>query len=458
VCRASYTTATLALPVLIIICSATARCLTANQAMVPDLHSCHYSNQIYDSDASAMRQRVPTHFTLMSSRYVDLVQAARGYHCSGTATVSFNGHDYIQTAMGDDPGIPVLIPMIASLTGLPLADTFDLTTFAVVALGILIGFAGFWRLYPHQQVRWAAAAVFLCLGLLEAKVADFYIFQVSPLMAGIPWILHFGLSCKTFALNMCAALLAFCCSWFSFARTGTTLICLAFLIPLFACRYRVQRIFPPLLLIILACVPAQLVKQYLITHRDIVLARLGETATSVNSHMIWHSIYVGLAFIPNSEVPQFNDAVAANKVRSIDPAVLYTSAKYELILRRELFGIARHRPMLLIENLAAKTGIIAVLASILLLPARRFLFADREVFWLDSAFVAAMVVSAMNAILVIPKLAYLLTFFCLTCLYSLVKVGGALSSGHGAGHPVFGNNRLDRLAILPREWRKKVFR
>jgi hypothetical protein len=142
--------------------------------------------------------------------------------------------------------------------------------------------------------------------------------------------------------------------------------------------------------------------------------------------VIWHSIYVGLAFIPNSEVPQFNDAVASNKVRSIDPAVPYTSAKYELILRREVFGIARHRPMLLIENLAAKTGIVALMALILLFPARRFLFADREVFWLDSAFVSAMGVGAMNAILVVPKPPYLLTFFCLTCLYSFVKVCGAL--------------------------------
>jgi hypothetical protein len=180
-----------------------------------------------------------------------------------------------------------------------------------------------------------------------------------------------------------------------------------------------------LLLIILACVPSQFFKQYLITHRDTVLARLGETATSVSSHVIWHAIYVGLAFIPNSEVPQFNDAVASNKVRSIDPAVPYLSAKYEFILRREVFSIARHRPILLIENLAAKAGIVALLALILLFPARQFVFADREVFWLDSAFVLAIGVSAMNVILVAPKAAYLLTFFCLTCLYSLIKVCGA---------------------------------
>ena len=130
-------------------------------------------------------------------------------------------------------------------------------------------------------------------------MADFYIFQVSPLMAGIPWLLHFGLTCRIFALNVGAALLAFACAWCSLVRTGTTVICVAFLIPLFVCRFRFQRIFFPLLLIIFACGPSQVFKRYLIAHRDHVLARLGESATAVDSHPIWHSIYAGLGFIPN---------------------------------------------------------------------------------------------------------------------------------------------------------------
>jgi len=59
---------------------------------------------------------------------------------------------------------------------------------------------------------------------------------------------------------------------------------------------------------------------------------------------------------------------------------------------------------------------------ILLFPSRRFLFAEREVLWLDAAFVLAIGLSAMNAILVYPKSAYLLTFLCLTFLYSSIKL------------------------------------
>ena len=101
----------------------------------------------------------------------------------GTATVAFNGHNYMQAGRGDDPGVAELIPIISSLTGTSLAETFDLTALAVVSLGIVIGYAGFWCLYPTRRVRSAGIAIFLSLGLVEATVADVYIFQVSPLIA-----------------------------------------------------------------------------------------------------------------------------------------------------------------------------------------------------------------------------------------------------------------------------------
>ena len=111
------------------------------------------------------------------------------------------------------------------------------------------------------------------------------------------------------------------------------------------------------------------------------------------------------------------------------------SEEYELILRREVLSIAKHRPMLLLENLAAKTGILALMALILLFPARRLLFAQREVLWMDAAFVLAIAVSAMNVILAAPKPPYLLTFFCLTCLYSSIKLGRAFSVEAEAQRP-----------------------
>jgi hypothetical protein len=434
------TTAKIAISILMMIGEATPWGFAQSRPRAPDLHYCRYSDQVYNSDDSLMRQKAPTHFRLMTSRYVQIVEAARGRDCTGTAAVAFNGHDYTQAGKSDDPGLAQLIPNISSFLGISLERTFDLSAFAVISLGLLIGYAGFWRLYPDRHLRWAGAAVFLCLGLVEAKVADVYIFQTSPLIAGIPWVLYFALRRRFFALYLSAALLAFCCAWCSLVRIGTIPICMVFLVTLFTGRCRIQQMLLPVLLIVLACLPSMIVERHLIARRDALLASLGGTATAVNKHPVWHSIYTGLGFVPNSEVRAVSDSVGMEKVRSIDPTVRYTSPEYEAILRREVLRLAKQKPMLLVENLAAKTGIVLLCVLILLFPARRLLFAEREVLWLDAAFVLAIGLSAMNVILVVPKVPYMLTFCCLTLLYSSVKLCRRrfLSTGSSTGNQSVG--------------------
>jgi hypothetical protein len=391
---------------------------------VPDPEACRYSDHTYDDDALLMQRHPPTHFRLMPSRYVQMMQAARGRHCTGTVTIGFTGHNYVQGAITDDPGISWLIATLSALTGLSVANTFDSVVFTVIVSAILFGFAGFCRMYPDRRARVLGGAMFLCLGLAQAKLADVYIFQSAPLVAGIPWVIHFAFRRDSLALSLTAAVLAFVCSWCALVRIGTDLVCLAFLITLFVCRRRVQNAFLPVILIILSCVPALIFTHFMIARRDATLAGLGKAAPAVNRHTVWHSIYIGLAFVPNSEVPAYDDSVAMNKVRSIDPSISTASARDEAILRDEVFKLAERRPMLVIENLAAKFGVLIVLAAILLFPSRRYLFADRSVFWLDAAFVAAMAMSATSAVLVIPHPSYLLTYLCLTCLYSCVKFCG----------------------------------
>ncbi len=409
--------------VLLIVHCATAFGLTGNLSGQPELGACRYSDELYAGDASLLQLRkAPTYFMLMTSRYVSMVQAARGYECTGTTAVGFDGHQFLQTGRSDDPGIMELIPTVARFTGMSIASTYDLVIFTVVSSGILIGYAGFWRLYPDWRRRGIGAVVFLCLGIAEARIADEYMFQVSPLIAGIPWLLHFGLSGKNFALTISATLLALCCSWCSFVRSGSIVICMTFLLALFAARYRVQNPFLPILLIFLACVPSALFERSMIARRDIALAKVGETAMAVNSHPLWHTLYIGLGYLPNSEVPEYRDGVAYEKARSIDPTVAYASAKYQAILRRELWRIAERRPMLVLRIVAAKAAIIIIVASILLLPAWRLIFVERAVLWLDIAFVLTIGISAMNGIVAIPRTPYLLTFLCLTFLYSSIKL------------------------------------
>ncbi len=414
-----------------------AYCL-AGMAAGADATDCHRSDQMHDSDKTLMLwSEAPTHFRLMSSRYVEMVQAARGYHCTGTVTVGFDGYHYFQTGAGDDPGTMELIPTLSRLTGRTIAFTYDITTALAIAAGIFIGYAGFWKLYPDRELRWIGVGVFLCFGIAEAAVADEYLFQVSPLLAGIPWLIYFAMGRRLYALTISAVSLAFVCSLCSLARTGTATICMTFLIAMFALRRRVQRPWVPCLLLILALVPSFILKRSLIARRDTALASIGEPAISKQDRMLWHTLYIGLGFIHNSEVAEYSDAVAADKVRSIDPTVAFTTGRYETILRQEVWSIVRRKPWLVIGILGAKVSIVVLLGMILLYPVRRLVFTESALVWLDGAFLLAMGMSAMNAIVAVPRASYLLTFLCLGFLYSAIKLSRALTQ-----------SRLSKVAVL----------
>jgi hypothetical protein len=400
-----------------------AYCMVMGQAAVNDPTDCRRSNQMRDNDQTLMRLReAPTHFRLMTGRYVAMVQAARGYQCTGTVTVGFDGYHYFQTGRGDDPGILELVPTLSRLTGLSLAATYDISIIFSIAGGLFVGYAGFWRLYPERRLRWIGAGIFLCLGVAEARVADEYMFQISPLIAGIPWLLYFALARRPHALTVSAATLAFLCSWCSLVRAGTIPICMTFLVAMFFIRRHIQRPLVPCLLLILACIPSVIFEQSLIARRDAALAKVGETATTPDSHVLWHTLYIGLGFIPNSEVPEYRDAVAGDKARSIDPAAIYASARYETIIKQEVWSLVKRKPMLVMGILAVKASIVMFLALILLYPARRLMFTESALVWFDSALVLTMGMSAMNAIVAVPRASYLLAFLCLGFLYSAIKL------------------------------------
>jgi hypothetical protein len=390
--------------------------------------ACQFSETTFSGDAALMLRQSPTRFRLMASRYVSMIEAQRGYNCTGTATVSFDGHRYTQAGRSDDPGLMELIPAISRFTGLSLINSYDGLILALILSGFSLGYAGFLRLHLDRRARLIGSFVFLCIAIAEARVADEYVFQIAPLVAVIPWLLHLGSRQSKIALPVCASLLALVCSFCAIVRSGSAIICLTFLIALFLARYRIQRPFLPILLVLLSCLPSLFFTRSLIARRNASLHRIGGSALTVDSHPIWHTLYIGLGFIPNSEVPEYLDEVADKRVRSIDPTATYTSARYQAILKHELWDIFRRRPLLVFGIVAAKTGVVIVLALILLFPARHSILTDRSRLWIDIPFLLTIAMSGMNGIVAVPRASYLLTFFCLAFLYTTIK----LLESHGA--------------------------
>jgi hypothetical protein len=50
------------------------------------------------------------------------------------------------------------------------------------------------------------------------------------------------------------------------------------------------------------------------------------------------------------------------------------------------------------------------------------MFAESALVWFDSALILTMGMSAMNAIVAVPRASYLLAFLCLGFLYSAIKL------------------------------------
>jgi hypothetical protein len=380
----------------------------------------------------------------MPSRYVELVQAAGGYQCSGIGSIAFNGHTYFQAGRADDFGLAELVPAVSRWTGMTLARSFDATDLGLIVLSILIGFAGFRRLCTTRHAFLAGVGLYALLLADELVVADVYVFQAAAFVAGIPWLVYFGRSRREGLLLASVVLMAFSCSWLNVVRSGTSTVCFAFLVPFAAGRKPIWKGALLLIAALIACIPASMEMDRMMERRDAFLASSNQAETAVSGHPVWHSVYIGLGFIPNAEVSSYADGVAIAKVASIDGSAPFVSPRYEAILESEVFRIAKTHPLILIENLAAKTAILASVALVLLFPARRAVFSKKSLTWLDLAFGLAILVSSLSGILVIPKPRYLLSFVSLTALYSSLRfieatsVNGESSKtdAHDAGMPL----------------------
>jgi glycosyltransferase involved in cell wall biosynthesis len=390
----------------------------------------------------------------MPSRYIELIEAARGYQCSGIGSIAFDGHTYFQAGQADDFGLAELVAAVSRWTGMTLARSFDATDLGLIVLSILIGFAGFRRLCTTRRAFLAGVGLYALLLAGELVVADVYVFQAAAFVAGIPWLVYFGRSRREGLLLANVVLMAFSCSWLNMVRSGTSALCFAFLVPFAAGRKPIWKGALLLVAAVIACLPAKLATHRMMERRDAFLAISSQPETAVSGHPVWHSIYIGLGFIPNAEVRSYADGVAIAKVASIDASAPFVSPRYEAILEREVFRIAKTHPLILIENLAAKTAILASVALVLLFPVRRAVFSKKSLTWVDLAFGLAILVSSLSGILVIPKPRYLLSFVCLTALYSTLRFIEAFSASRGssktdandAGIPLVSGMETEQLA------------
>lgn len=97
-------------------------------------------------------------------------------------------------------------------------------------------------------------------------------------------------------------------------------------------------------------------------HRNKIIPELAK----INDidHPFWHTMYLGLSFIPNKYGISYDDSIADKKVKSINPNAGFLTKEYDVILKKEYFSIIRNDPKFFIELNVAKAKKILSLVNI----------------------------------------------------------------------------------------------
>jgi hypothetical protein len=370
---------------------------------------------------------------LGSSRWEQMEAALRGLERTGVPLVAATGTGYGPAGVTDDPGIYYLVPRVALATGWDLTTCLERVLFGTVALSLLAGLAGLFLLFRDAKSRLYGC---FALGLVSAAslvVGGVYVFQSAVVVAMAPWIIWAvrkeGPAAARFGVLLTAAALA---AWSNFLRShaGTPVLFLAFVLVVLHGRESQRWKAVALLCLAVAALSVTGWARYATARRDAYLGRVDTGYVPISAgHPFWHSVYIGFGFLPNDEGIRYADEVAAAKVRSVSPAAGYLSSEYESVLRREVFRLVVRRPGFVLRTLFAKLGVtflfflIFANAGVLAAKSCRKPAALALPLWAGLGF------SALNGVLVVPSVNYLLGFCAFAAVYGAVSVGWFFDEG-----------------------------
>ncbi len=373
---------------------------------------------------------IPQVLTLMPDRRYHLAAAIAGLQATGVPLVGRNGSTLGAVGWGDSPGLYFFVPLLARATGLSLDGAVLLFFGGILALALAAGIVG-WLLYARTHLGRALGVVALTLVCYwSLRLGDDYTLLTALPVAAVPALLAlqrrgapFGRWAGALAATGLVAGLA------GLVRVDAALPLPVFAAALTLARAGETRARRALLLAILVCatvLPGQgmrLVER----GRDQFLARaVPGYVPPMHTHVLWHSVYIGLGFLENEYGLRYKDGIAVAFVDRVRPGTPVYTAEYDAVLRREVLRLALHDPAFVGKTVMAKVGILAfyllVFGNVGLVAARR----ARKPGRLDLSFAAAGLTAALPGLLAIPRTQYLEGFIALTILYALVSIDWAL--------------------------------
>ena len=387
---------------------------------------CEISRSSSDADVRGLSQHSPTLLYFMPTRYADMKSASRGLACSGVALVAFDGEGFKSAAWYDDVGLYLFVPALSQATGLSVKTSADLFLVITVAVAFVCGLCGFLLTAKTDLGRRMGIITFAVMSCLALVGGDVYALSAAFIICCVPWIVvfmnHNRLTCS---LLLALFLVGLAAETANIIRSHTGTALMIFSIVIIATAYQAKAAFRAIIAAVLCLgfLSGMLIYRHLYNQRDDFLRRQpGGVIQLAQGHVFWHSVYIGLAFIKNSEVPLYSDGIADQKVHQLQPQAALYSPEYEHILKQQTLNLVRHMPMLILENIFAKLLIV----SFICLAAMNFgvyaLILCRGCRGLNVAFWLAIGFTALPGIIVMPNPRYILSSIMFAVLYGAYSV------------------------------------
>jgi hypothetical protein len=308
--------------------------------------------------AAALLAITPIHWPVMPSQVEGLRASLAVLRHGGPLLLGHHGTTGTPYAIGtEEVGLYIYFPLLSRILG--LADPTTAIRYCYVTLFGLSAAAYpliFYRL-TRSLLGGFVAPLALLACIRSFAFNDVYWIPAWAALTLLPLVYLLARDWPRLGLLALVGI-SFTAGLLSSVRAGSGLaIAIAAAMVLVLRRWRWWRVAPALALLTVAYISiGAFVFPAVRAHRD---HRIGTHNAAIlereqSRPHVWHTVYIGLGYLPNPEHIRYSDGVAIARVEHDAPGTPYLSSRYNTVLRKAFFSAVDDDPLRAIKQYAAK--------------------------------------------------------------------------------------------------------
>ena len=317
---------------------------------------------------------MPQLFQIMPCRVQGYKAALEGFNISDTYLVSYNdicingNNIFSPSGYTDHVGSYLYIPFLSNLFSTTIENTAVLFFSLYGLFCILLSLIGLFYFYNSKFAKIYGTLIITIIGLICIFIGDTYCFYGLTSIALTTWwskikeLEKIDYKKLILLFLLTGLIISFSNSVRGNSGDDVLLSILIITILLTIKDKKIYRIISILLIFMpIIFVNLQIgslkntARNYLMKNDDAV-----ERFDLNFVRATWHNAYYSLGYLStgNEDVPEPSDSFSVKKAQKINPNVKVFSAEYEQILKNEYLKFVKKYPLLFIQIIASKTGVI----------------------------------------------------------------------------------------------------